>query len=223
VERIRKLAPIALLGFLLAACSSASSSSTQASTAAPSTISTKPASSSSQPADVSNKSPVAPQKPVPPETNPPGDIPDSTAFVAYRSKTGGFAVKVPEGWSRHERASSVAFTDKLNTIDMSWTPATTAPTVATAKKNEVPVLQNTDLAFRLQSVKQVSLPGGKAVLLTYQMNSPPNGVTGKQYRLDVLRYEYFGKGKEIALTLSSPVGADNVDPWNTVSQSLKPA
>jgi uncharacterized lipoprotein len=83
VERIRKLAPIALLGFLLAACGSGSSSSTQASSAAPSAISTKPAPSSSQPADLSNKSPVAPQKPVQPETNPPGDIPDNTQFGTY--------------------------------------------------------------------------------------------------------------------------------------------
>jgi hypothetical protein len=166
---------------------------------------------------------VPQQKPVAPENNPPGDIPDTTAFVGYKSKTGGFAMKVPEGWSRHERSTSVAFSDKLNTIDVGWTPAPAAPTVATAKKTEVPTLQNTQLAFRLQSVKQVNLPSGKAVLLTYQVNSPPNSVTGKQYRMDVLRYEYYGKGKEITLTLSSPVGADNVDPWNTVSQSLKPA
>jgi hypothetical protein len=86
----------------------------------------------------------------------------------------------------------------------------------------VTATENAQFAYRLQSAKQVSLPGGKAILLTYQVNSPPNGVTGKQYRLDVLRYAYFNKGNQITLTLSSPVGADNVDPWNTVSQSLKP-
>ena len=35
----------------------------------------------------------------------------------------------------------------------------------------------------------MTLPGGAAVLITFQENSTPNAVTGKQYRMDVLRFE----------------------------------
>lgn len=38
------------------------------------------------------------------ETNPPGDIPDTQAFVDY-SSTAGYGVKVPEGWARTDSTS----------------------------------------------------------------------------------------------------------------------
>jgi len=66
----------------------------------------------------------------------------------------------------------------------------------------------------------VSLPSGPAVVITYAANSSPNPVTGKQYRLEVLRFEFYRSGEEVALTLSGPVGSDNVDPWRLVSQSF---
>ena len=43
---------------------------------------------------------AAGQAPVPAESNPPGDIPDTTVYVPYRSAAGHVALKVPEGWSR---------------------------------------------------------------------------------------------------------------------------
>lgn len=165
--------------------------------------------------------PVPQQTPVAAETNPPGDIPDNTQFVPYTSKAGGFTVTVPEGWSRKIHGSSVTFTDKLNTINVTWQDAPKAPTTRSANSTEVPQLKQTQLAFRLGSVKSANLPAGNAVVIDYQANSTPNAVTGKQYRLDVLRYELFNNGKEVAINLLSPVGADNVDPWNTVSQGFK--
>jgi hypothetical protein len=65
------------------------------------------------------------------------------------------------------------------------------------------------------------LSAGPAVLITYEANSQPNAVTGKQYRLVVERFELFKNGTEGVISLSSPVGADNVDPWRTVSESFK--
>jgi hypothetical protein len=159
------------------------------------------------------------ESPAPVENNPIGDIPDDTVSVTYRSDA-GFRFKVPEGWARTTKRSSVRFTDKLNTVSASWMPASSAPTVASAKQTEVPQLELSELAFKLQGVKTVSLPGGNAVLLTFQENSRPNAVTGKQYRLDVQRFEFFSNGTEAVLTLSSPVGADNVDPWRLISESF---
>lgn len=164
-------------------------------------------------------SPTSTEAPVATESSPPGDIPDDTVFIAYRAD-GGFGIQVPEGWGRTNADSSVTFTDNLNTVTASWSPASSTPTVDSATQNEVPPLQGTERAFQLQDVTSVSLPGGDAVLITFQENSPPNPVTGKQYRLDVERFEFFRDGTEAVLTLSSPVGADNVDPWRIVSESF---
>ncbi|MGZ5212361.1 MAG: hypothetical protein ACXWXM_01245 [Actinomycetota bacterium] len=157
---------------------------------------------------------------MPPEDTPPGDIPDNTAFVPYRSTAGAFTVSVPEGWARTTSKTSVTFTDKLNTVVVSWRLATTEPTVTSAKIDEVPQLEQSTRAFALVDVSASSLPAGPTVLVRYQANSDPDPVTGKQYRLDVLRYELFKNGVERVITLLSPVGADNVDPWNAVTQSF---
>jgi hypothetical protein len=210
------VAAIAMCAIVLSACGSSataggpSSSGTSASPSA--TRSPKPARS--------HVSPVPPESPVPAESNPPGDIPDSIAFVPYRSKAGGFKISTPEGWSRTTSKDSVTFTDKLNTIVVSWAPAASAPTVQSATSTEVPTLRKTVRAFRLVDVKAVDLPAGPSALISYQANSDPNAVTGKQYRQDILRYELFRRGEQVDITLLSPVGADNVDPWRIVTESF---
>jgi hypothetical protein len=178
-----------------------------------------PASSGTQASPAQNA--VAPQSPVPAESNPPGDIPDNTVFVPYTSRSGGFAIEVPEGWARSSTGSGVRFTSTLNGIAVSWSPAVSAPTTTSARSLDVPALQRSEAAFRLQDIRAVALPTGPAVLITYQENSAPNRVTGKQYRLVVERFELFKNGMEAVLTLSSPVGADNVDPWRIVSESFR--
>lgn len=175
----------------------------------------------SAPPTPTSGSPLPSQKPVPAESNPPGDIPDTTAYVTLRSPRGHFAVKVPEGWARTTRPSMVSFSSALNSITATWAAASSAPTVASAKRVDVPSLNSSQLAFRLQSVKQVHLSGGTAIEIMYEANSKRNPVTGKQYRLVVERFEFFKNGQEDILSLSSPVGADNVDPWRTVSESFR--
>jgi hypothetical protein len=66
----------------------------------------------------------------------------------------------------------------------------------------------------------VSLGSGGAVVITYESNSAPNDVTGKRYRDENLRFEFFRHREEVALTLSGPVLADNVDPWRLVAESF---
>jgi hypothetical protein len=162
---------------------------------------------------------VSPESPVAAESNPPGDIPDNTQFVPYHGKD-GWTVSVPEGWARSSKGTTVTFTDKLNTVQVDAQPG--APiTVAGAKKDDVRQLKRSTRAFKLVSVTPTSLPAGQAVLISYQANSDPNPVTGKQYRLDVLRYVLYRHGVRTTLTLLSPVGADNVDPWRIVTQSLR--
>ena len=94
------------------------------------------------------------------------------------------------------------------------------PTMTSAKHDDVKAIAAETRAFHLVSVTMARLPAGQSVLIQYQANSDPNPVTGKQYRLDVLRYELFHAGERVNVTLLSPVGADNVDPWRIVTQSI---
>jgi hypothetical protein len=164
---------------------------------------------------------AAAQAPVPAESNPPGDIPDTTVYVPYRSPAGHVALKVPEGWSRKSTPTSSTFTSNLNSISVAWMPMSGVPTVSSARATTVRALQSSMLAFRLQRVRAVSLAGGPAVEVIYQVNSAPNPVTGRQYRLVIERFELFHKGQGAVLSLSSAVGSDNVDPWRIVSESFR--
>ena len=47
------------------------------------------------------------------------------------------------------------------------------------------------------------------------------GEQSHEFELDVLRYELYHTGTRTTLTLLSPVGADNVDPWRIVTESLR--
>jgi len=192
----------ALLALVLAGCGSSSSSSVAGtrSTAAPATT-------------------VDPQAP---EVNPAGDIPDNQAFVAYRPPGAGYSVKVPEGWARTSGpGGAVAFTDKLNRIELQAVPAAAVPTVASVKRSELPKLAASVRGFAGARVSTVRRTAGPAVRVTYTASSAADAVTGRTHTDAVERYVFHHGGKDVILTLSGPVGADNVDPWKIVTDSLR--
>jgi hypothetical protein len=156
-----------------------------------------------------------------PESNPAGDIPDSQVFVPYMPATKLFTVSVPEGWAQTTDGPVTVFTDKLNAVRIESQPALVAPTPDTVQRQEVPAIQSATPGFRFGAVSVVPRKSGPVLLLTYQATSPPNGVTGKSGVDAVERYEFWRGGHEAILTLSGPLGADNVDPWRTVTDSLQ--
>jgi hypothetical protein len=155
------------------------------------------------------------------ETLPPGDIPDTIAYVPYAMPGTGITVSAPEGWSRANSPGAVTFTDKLNKIQVFTVPASAPPTVATVNSAEVPKLAASVKGFKLQSVSTVQRPAGQAVRIAYLGDSRPDPVTGKVGTLAFERYDFSHKGKEVVLVLSSPQGSDNVDPWRKVTSSLR--
>jgi hypothetical protein len=136
------------------------------------------------------------------EVSPSGDIPDNQAYVAFQPPGAPFSVKVPEGWSQTSRGKSVQFTDKLNTIELQWAAAA-PPAPANAKATTV------------------SRKAGKATRATYLVQGQPDPVTGKTRTNAVERYVFPHNGKQAILTLTGPKGADNVDPWRIVTDSLR--
>jgi hypothetical protein len=178
--------------------------------------------SSSSPAAPSGSARTQTINPNGPEVSPAGDIPDNQAYVAYTPPGAAYSVKVPEGWSRTDGAGGLtSFTDKLNSIQMQSRPAKAALTVAGAQSTEVPKLAKSVPGYKPAKVSSVTRSAGTAVRITYLARSAVNPVTGNSGTNAVERYVFFHKGQQVVLTLSGPKGADNVDPWKIVTDSLR--
>ena len=161
----------------------------------------------------------AQEKATAPEVNPPGDIPDNQAFVAYASPL-GFSIKAPEGWARKESAGGVSFADKYGTVEVTISNKAAAPTLASVKTVEAAELEKNGRAVKIGAIKETTLPSGPAVRIRFTSNSEPNSVTGKKIRLESDRYLVAHAGQLATLTFSAPAGADNVDQWKLMSDSF---
>lgn len=186
-------------------------------TSSGSTTSTRP---SSQPITSAPSTSPPPTSPPATEFSPPGDIPDDQVFVPYSPPGEALRVSVPEGWARSSQHGVVTFTDKLNSIGIQVVPQPSAPTVGSATRTEVPQLAASVSQYAAGDVSSVTRQAGPVVLITYQQDSAPDPVTGKVIRDAVERYEFWHAGREAIITLSGPEGADNVDPWRIVSDSV---
>jgi hypothetical protein len=207
---MRIVAPILFIT-LVVACKSKEAGTTADTTTASSTTTT-----------TSSETPISStETAVAPEVNPPGDIPDTQAFIKYTNTAGGYQSEVPEGWARTETGGDVTFVDKLDGVSVAVTPASAAPTAATARMNEAKQIQSQGHAVTISSVADANLPGGKAVVVKYTSNSDPNPVTNKRVRLENITYIFYSNGKEATVTVWAPQGADNADQWNRISKNFR--
>ncbi|GAB7540404.1 lipoprotein [Cupriavidus sp. 8B] len=159
---------------------------------------------------------MATERPAVPEKNPPGDIPDNQVFVTYTSPL-GFSLRVPEGWARTDRRDGTAFADKYNAVSIAVATATAAP----AADHEAANLLKAGRAVKIEAIRNVALRSGPALLIVYSSNSEPSPVTNKSLRLESRRYLIYRSGKLATLDLAAPLGADNADQWNLMSNSFQ--
>jgi hypothetical protein len=82
-------------------------------------------------------------------------------------------------------------------------------------------LKTSQDAFELRKITAVKVAAGQGVRIVYRRNSAADSVTGKQYRDEVERYEIVANGREVIVELYGPVGADNVDAYQTMISSLR--
>lgn len=167
----------------------------------------------------SSASPAAPT-PIPTEVSPPGDVPDNQAYVTFTATTGAFSVQIPAGWANQVSGGVTSFVDKLNSVALEQTASTSAPTVASVKSGEVAKLSASVSQFSLTSVTTFTRAGGSGVQVDYLKDSAPSSVTGAVVRDEVELYLFWKSGQQVAVTLTSPQGSDNVDPWKKVTGSF---
>lgn len=173
---------------------------------------------------VSAQQTVAPlpvyEQPLPPEKNPPGDIPDNHVFIVYRAPQ-GFSIKVPEGWARRDRPDGAVFSDKYNTIEIVRSERPTPPDRRGLKTTEIPRLRASEKAVRVSRIRSERLPVGNTEAVYFASNSNPNPVTNRAIRLENVRYYFWRRGALVTLTMSAPYGADNADQWRLMAHSFR--
>jgi hypothetical protein len=164
--------------------------------------------------------PASPSNASPTEMSPNGDIPDNQAFIPYTPASGTFTVTVPEGWSQSSTGEATTFTDKLNAAKFEEMSPAIAPTVQSAQKDIVPQLAKDHPGFALTDVVAVTRAGGSAVLIRYEQDAAVNDVTTTAGKEAVEEYLFWKAGTMVTVTLTSPVGADNVDPWREITDTF---
>lgn len=215
---ITSSAALVVLAALAAGCS-ATSTPVGAPASAPTSAS--PSAPATDGGTAAPGSPTTPPAPHATEFNPPGDIPDNAVFVDHVAPGSRVHFTVPEGWAKSTSGGVTTFTDKYNSISIQVRPLASAPTVASATKQDVPELRRTVASFKAGDVTTVTRQHGSAVHLTYLLDSAPNPVTDKVVRDVAERFLFWHAGEEAILTLTGPEHADNVDPWQIVSDSLQ--
>jgi hypothetical protein len=156
-----------------------------------------------------------------PENNPIGDIPDTQVYVPFSPPAKVFSVLAPEGWAQTTDGNATVFTDKLNAVRIEEQPALAVVTPETVQREELPAVEAATPGYRFGALSVVQRRSGPVILATYQATSAPNEVTAKSGVDSVERYVFWRDSHEVIVTLSGPLGADNVDPWRTITDSLQ--
>jgi hypothetical protein len=152
-------------------------------------------------------------------TNPPGDIPDTQAFVTYTSPGGAFRALYPEGWARTVAGNDATFVWNYDGERLGWVAATAAPTASPSDPSIVALTKRFDAIAALH-VTTATLPAGKTIVATFTSQSKPDPVTAKRLRLENSTFVFYRAGRVATLDLWAPMGADNVDQWQKLSRSF---
>ncbi len=138
-----------------------------------------------------------------------GDIPDTQAFVTYGGP--GYSVLVPEGWARTQRGPIVTFTWNANAEAI----------VDGAAANQTSFLRTQFGATGPIAERRTAIGGSPVTIATFTSHSRPDPVTGKSLPIASESYLFVRGKRRVALVLSAPAGADNVDQWKKLSGSLR--
>jgi hypothetical protein len=142
-------------------------------------------------------------------TNPPGDIPDTQAFVTYVSPN-GYSLLFPEGWSQTQKGAIVTFSSHFDGEQISLQKP--ADLAATARGHFADVH---DLSVRHATFKHTPV-----TVVTFTSQSQPDPVTGRTVRLDNAAYFFTMGSRQVMLALWAPHGSDNADQWHKIAESF---
>jgi hypothetical protein len=154
------------------------------------------------------------------EPNSAGDIPDSQAFVTFRSPSGGYLLDVPEGWARSVHGPDVQFRSKLDAVAVSLRRVAGVPSEEDLRAAAVDGLPASRKAM-VQRVRRLRVGGADVTLVHFVCHSEPDPVTERSVELGNDAYLFYRDHRSARILLSAPVGADNADQWNRIVKSFR--
>jgi hypothetical protein len=198
---------VALAGILAGCTTPKSSKTTSSSPSVPSPSPTVPAS---------------PQQPAAEPSTPSGDVPDNAVFLSYESAAGGYSLQYVEGWVVNPQTDGgVEIRDKDSSEIVQLMPLPAASDLMPyVQQTDLPKVQAASTGFQRTQLTTVSVHGQNAVKLTYTWLSRPDAVTGKNRAVTSDRYYLPGPKQLAVLTLTTPIGVDNVDAFNQILGSF---
>jgi len=149
---------------------------------------------------------------------PGGDIPDSAVYLRYTGR--GFSVEYVEGWLQTTAAHGVTFGDKDSAVAVELRPRLSGDLSVYVQRTDLSRLAHTP-GFRRGALTRDAVGGDRALRLTYRGQSAPDAVTGKTVALQVDRYYVQGPRALAVITLSTPLGVDNVDGFRRIAHSFR--
>ena len=221
----RRAALLPVLGILVVACGGTAGTSAVPSSTPASNASTPVPSASvapSRPAASASGATASDSPSQPPDTGGSttvGDVPDNAVFLTYKDVTHGFSIKYVEGWQVTTDADGVTVHDKDSSEAVAVVPSP-SDIHAYISGTDLPALQS-QAGFKL--IRQDTFKIGTRVYdhLAFNVLSPPDPVTGKQVPSLVDRYYVPGASGLAIVTVSTPVGVDNVDAFRLMIESFK--
>ena len=149
---------------------------------------------------------------------PGGDIPDSAVYLRYVGQ--GFNIEYVEGWLQTAAPHGVTFNDKDSLVAVELRPHVAGALAAYVQKADLPRLARTP-GFARGALTRDSVGGHAAMRLSFRDRSAADAVTGKTVVLQSDRYYVQGPRTLAVITLSTPLGVDNVDGFRRIAHSFR--
>lgn len=147
-----------------------------------------------------------------------GDIPDSAVYLRYNGH--GFSIEYVEGWLQTTTTHGIVFNDKDSTVAVDLWPHLHGSLTTYVQRVDLPRLART-AGFVRGKLAHDAIAGMSALRLSYRGRSAPDQVTGKTVALQIDRYYVSGAHALAIITLSTPLGVDNVDAFRLISHSFR--
>jgi hypothetical protein len=96
-----------------------------------------------------------------------------------------------------------------------------APTAATARDNEAPMIKQHGRSVDITSVEDITLPAGPAVIIRFTSNSDPDPATHQQVRMENQAILIHKGGTLYGLALWAPQGAHTGAAWDRIAKSFR--
>ncbi len=149
---------------------------------------------------------------------PGGDIPDSAVYLRYVGR--GFSIEYVEGWLQTAAARGVTFNDKDSLVAVELRPRVAGALAAYVQQVDLPRLART-AGFARGALTRDFVGGHAAMRLSFRDRSAADAVTGKTVALQSDRYYVQGSRALAVITLSTPLGVDNVDGFRRIAHSFR--